>query len=69
MDSAPRSLMSDASSFTFSASQARASAMVAATLGKTARISSLVISLLFMVIMCNYSILNPPSTGRICPVI
>src|SRR5262245_44283102 len=43
IDSAPRSSISDASSFTFSTSHPSASAIVSATLGKMALISSLVI--------------------------
>src|SRR5882672_1117856 len=48
IDSAPRSSMREASSFTRSFSQARASATVSATLGKTAIISSLVMLVLLI---------------------
>src|SRR5262245_18849571 len=50
IDSAPRSSISEASSFTFSTSQPRASAIVSATLGKIAWISSLV---MLWMLMCS----------------
>src|SRR5438270_11036120 len=50
MDSAPRSSMSEASSFTCSTSQPSASAMISATFGKMAAISSFVM-LLFVIML------------------
>src|SRR5262245_664783 len=54
IDSAPRSSISEDSSFTFSRSQPIASATVCATLGNTARISSRVIVVSFIVVLFHF---------------
>src|SRR6516225_3327259 len=54
IDSAPRSSINEDSSFTFSNSQPMASATVCATFGNTARISSLVIIVSFIVVLFHF---------------